>query len=158
LGVLVESILASDENTKKSADKHLYQLFDKEFSRYKTSLSNFKLILYAKLMSADLFTIFVGDPLRKILLSEMPPLTMKELLLKQHMIVLDTGMKDKADQYLKLWFESIMELDLETRSLFLYNIKNETENELMIRSLGPQSYEKMRFSNREDYNSIVVEG
>ena len=24
--------------------------------------------------------------------------------------------------------------------------------------LGPQSYEKMRFDNREDYKSIVVEG
>jgi hypothetical protein len=158
LGYLVESILASDESTKKSTDKRLHQLFDKEFSRYKTSLSQFKLILYTKLMSEDLFTIFVGDTLRKILLSETPPLTMKELLFKQHMIVLDTGMKDKANQYLKVWFESLMELDTETRNLFLYNIKSETENEMMIRSLGPQSYEKMRFGNKEDYNSIVVEG
>ena len=41
-----------------------------------------------------------------------------------------------------------MELDSETRSLFLYDIKNEAENELMIRSRGPQTYEKVGSSSR----------
>jgi hypothetical protein len=158
LGLLIESILASDDSTVRSADQRLYQLFNKEFSKYRTSLSKFKLKLYSKLMSEDLFTIFVGDVLRAICLSDTPPPTMRELLRGKHVMISDTKIKEKADQYLKLWFESLMELDSETRSLFLYNIKSETENELMIRSLGPQTYEKTRFSNREDYNSVVVEG
>jgi hypothetical protein len=158
LGVLIESILASDEKVVKSADQRLYQLFNKEFSKYRTSLSQFKLILYSKLMMENLFTIFVGDVLRATCLSDTPPRSMKELLLEKHIITVDTKINEKSDQYLKLWFESLTELDSETRNLFLYNIKSETENELMIRSLGPQTYEKKRFSNKEDYNSIVVEG
>jgi hypothetical protein len=158
LGVLIESILAFDEKAVKSADQRLYQLFNKEFSKYRTSLSQFKLILYSKLMSEDLFTIFVGDVLRAICLSDTPPSTMRELLLGKHIMMTDTKIDEKADQYLKLWFESLMELDSETRSFFLYNIKSETENELMIRSLGPQTYEKKRFNNKENYNSVVVEG
>ena len=158
LGVLIESILAFDEKTLKSADQRLYQLFNNEFSKYRTSLSQFKLILYSKLMSQDLFTIFVGDVLRAICLSDTPPPTMRELLLGKHTMITDTKINEKADQYLKLWFESLMELDSETRSLFLYNIKNEAENELMIRSRGPQTYEKARFIFKEDYNFIVVEG
>lgn len=158
LGLLIESILASDDSIIRSADQRLYQLFNEEFSKYRTSLSQFKLKLYSKLMSEDLFTIFVGDVLRAICLSDTPPPTMRELLLGKHVMISDTKIKEKADQYLKLWFESLMELDSETRNLFLYNIKSETENELMIRSLGPQTYEKERFDNKEDYNSIVVEG
>ena len=159
LGTLIKGIKSSDEQSKKSADNRLYRLYEQEFSRYKTSLSQFKLKLYSKLVGAeDLFTIFVGDVMRKALLSDTPPSTMKELLLKQHMIVLDPKMKDKADQYVKLWFDSLNELDPETKSLFLFNIKTERESEIMFWSSGPQSYETMRFRYREDYNSIVVEG
>jgi hypothetical protein len=158
LGVLIESILASNEKARKSADQRLYQLFMNEFSRYKTSLSQFKLILYSKLMSEDLFTIFVGNPLRESCLSDSPPQTMKELLLKRNIIILDPQIKDKANQYLALWFESLRDLDKETKRLFLYNIKSETENEIMIQSRGPQSFEKKRFDYRSDYSSIVVEG
>jgi hypothetical protein len=158
LGTLAGGIRASDDKTKKESDRHLYELFNKVFSQYKTSLSKFKLSLYSKLMSDDLFSIFVADVLRKILLSDSAPLTVKELVLGRHMIVSDEKMIDKVDQYANLWFESLKELDADTKNLFLFNTKVEIENEMMIRSSGPQSYEKMRFAARNDYNSIVVEG
>jgi hypothetical protein len=158
LGTLIKDIRASDEQTKKSADNRLYRLFEQEFSRYKTSFSQFKLRLYSKLVAEDLFTIFVGDVMRKALLSNTPPLNMKDLLLREPIITFDQKMKDKVDRYVKLWFESLNELDPETKSLLLFNIKTERENEIMIRSSGPWSYESMRFQYRQDYNSIVVEG
>ena len=87
LGTLIKGIKSSNEQIKKSADNRLYRLYEQEFSRYKTSLSQFKLKLYSKLVAADLFTIFVGDAMRSALLSDTPPLNMKDLLLREPIII-----------------------------------------------------------------------
>jgi hypothetical protein len=158
-GTIMDSIRAADEESKKSADKRLYELFIKQFTRYLNSLNQFRSKLYAKLMSADLFTDFIANGLRKILLSADPPRSMHDLL--QRLILIsqfDEKLQDRVELYLKLWFESLAELDHETKNLFLFNIKVEIENQIMTRSDGPKTYEKMRFYNRDDYQSIVLEG
>ena len=53
---------------------------------------------------------------------------------------------------------ALAELDEETRNLFLFNIKTEIENQILMESDGPQTYEKARFDNRNNYQSIVLEG
>lgn len=89
-------------------------------------------------MSADLFTDFIASGLRKILLSDDPPQSIHDLLQRWHLLSqFDESMHDKVELYLKLWFESLTEVDEETRNLFLFNIKTEIENQIMMRSLGP---------------------
>jgi hypothetical protein len=159
LGTLLDSIKTIDKEFMKSSDKHLYELFIKQFAEYPNSLNQFRSRFYPKLMLADIFTDFIGDGLRQILLSEDPPQSIRELLQKWHLLSqFDESRRDKVELYLKLWFESLAELDEEARNLFLFNIKVEIENQILMQSNGPQTYEKARFYNRNDYQSIVLEG
>ena len=159
LGTLIDSIRIIEEEFRKSSDKHLYELFMKQFSAYAVSLNQFRSRFYPKLMSADLFTDFIASRLRQILLSDDPPQSIHELLQRWHLLSqFGESMHDKVELYLKLWFESLAELDEETRNLFLFNIKTEIENQILMQSDGPQTYEKARFDNRNDYQSIVLEG
>ena len=131
----------------------------KQFAAYPNSLNQFRSRFYPILMSADLFTDFIANGLRQILLSDDPPQSIHELLRRWHLLSqFDESMRNKIELYLKLWFESLAELDEETRSLFLFNIKTEIENQILMQSDGPQTYEKARFNNRNDYQSIVLEG
>jgi hypothetical protein len=110
-------------------------------------------------MSVDLFTDFIASRLRQILLSENPPQSIHELLKRWHLLSqFDESMHDKVELYLNLWLESLAELNEETRNLFLFNIKAEIENQILMQSDGPQTYENARFDNRNDYQSIVLEG
>lgn len=89
-------------------------------------------------MSTDLLTDFIASGLRKILLSDDPPQSIHDLLQRWYLLSqFDESMHDKVELYLKLWFESLTEVDEETRNLFLINIKTEIENQIMMRSLGP---------------------
>lgn len=159
LGTLIDSTRAIDKESGKSLDKRLYELFIKQFAEYPNSLNQFRSRFYPKLMSAGLFTDFIARGLRKILLSDDPPQSIHELLQRWHLLSqFDESMHDKVELYSRLWFESLAELDEEIRNLFLFNIKTEIENQIMMQSDGPQTYEKARFYNRDDYQSIVLEG
>jgi hypothetical protein len=104
LGILIDSTKAVDEEVKKSADKHLYELFMKQFSAYRNSLNLFRSKFYPRLMSADLFTDFIGNRLRQILLSDNPPHSIPELLQSWHLLSqFDESMHNKVELYLNLW-------------------------------------------------------
>ncbi|MGE5661287.1 MAG: hypothetical protein ACM3X1_03470 [Ignavibacteriales bacterium] len=159
LGTLIDSIRATDEKSKKSLDKYLFELFMKQFLAYPNSLNQFRSRFYPRLMSADLFTDFIANRLRQILLSDDPPQSIHELLQRWHLLSqFDESIHDKVELYLKLWFESLQELDQVTRNIFLFNIKTEIENQILMQSDGPQTYEMVRFHYRNDYESIVLEG
>jgi hypothetical protein len=159
LGTLIDSIKAIDEKSKKSLDKRLYELFMKQFAAYPNSLNQFRSRFYPNLMSADLFTDFIASGLRQILLSDDPPQGIHELLQRWHLLSqFDKSKHDEIQLYLKLWFESLAELDQEIRNRFLFNIKVEIENQIMMHSDGPKTYEKARFDNRNNYQKIVLEG
>jgi hypothetical protein len=86
LGTLLDSIKTIDKEFMRSSDKHLYELFIKQFAEYPNSLNQFRSRFYPKLMLADIFTDFIGDGLRQILLSEDPPQSIRELLQKWHLL------------------------------------------------------------------------
>ena len=133
LGTLIDSIKTVDKEFMKSSDKHLYELFIKQFAEYPSSLNQFRSRFYPKLLSVDLFTDFIASRLRQILLSDDPPQSIHELLQRWHLLSqFDESMHDKVELYLKLWFESLAELDEETRNLFLFNIKTEIENQIIM--------------------------
>lgn len=103
LGTLIDSTRAIDEEAQKSLDKRLYELFMKQFAAYPNSLNQFRSRFYPRLMSADLFTDFIANGLRQILLSDDPPQSIHELLQRWHLLSqFDESIHDKVELYLKL--------------------------------------------------------
>jgi hypothetical protein len=65
---------------------------------------------------------------------------------------------DDRGAFIDLWYESASKLDPQSRRIFFYETKLNSEEKVRSNTMYSREYEKQWFTNRANYRTIVLEG
>jgi hypothetical protein len=152
-GYLIAWVIQSFDSSKREyALYKIYRIHQVSFENKPSSADIFSLSLEKKYVDLGVFDDFVVNPLREALHSDIKNF---QDYIKNPIKYYDRV--NDADLLSRLWFESLDELNTETRLLFLYNIKRDIEKKMEKQSRYPNEYEVHRFKCRSKYGVVALE-
>ena len=140
---------------KDIAVKTLYDIWIKNFEKIDSSLEKFMRIFFRKFYEQKVFEKFIICYLLRVI---------NETYVKDWTNLLNylthpfNQTVEDLKLYMKIWEESIAELDEESRKMFLYRLKLDIEVKVESKVVNYKSYEEIRFEIRENHEQICVEG
>ena len=156
-GYLLAWIIESfDEKKELITNTKIYDVLNSIFNIGESSASPdiFFYSFFKKCYEQKAFGDIVGL-FREILSSDKILSDTRDLL--QHLVRLEFKDKDKAVFFLNLWNETLEELDMEVKNLFMYQLKLEIERRMEVQVVGTKFYEETRYSHRARSDLVTLE-
>ena len=156
-GYLLAWIIESfDEKKQASAITKMYDGLNSIFDLGESSASPdiFYCSFFKKCYERKAFDDIVGL-FREILSSDQILSDTRDLL--QELVRLEFKDKDKAVFFLNLWNETLEELDMEVKNLFMYQLKLEIEGRMAVQVIGTKFYEETHYSHRDRPDLVTLE-
>lgn len=142
-------------NRREYAINQLYELFQYNFKDNPSCTDKFNSIYYRKCKERGLFGAFT-DRYRELLESDKAIMNRQGFF--QRLLILPGYNIDSSVDFLKLWNDTIAELDPDTRSRFYHHIKLDFERKAEDGCHAFRVFEILRYRVKDEPNSIVVEG
>jgi hypothetical protein len=149
---IVESL---DVSKREYAINQLYILFQDHLRNIPSSTDTFCSVYYRKCKEYGLFGVFV-DRMKELLESDFPIMNRQGFF--QRLLILPQNNMDSEIDFLTIWNDTILELELDTRLHFFHHIKLDIERKAEDECHVFGEFEKIRFEYRDNPNSVTVEG
>jgi len=154
VGHVIAWILESMNMSKRElAINRLYELFQDNFKDEPSCNDMFNSIYYRKIKELGLFGLFI-DRYREQLESDV----IYRQGFFQQLLILPGYDTDSDIHFYKLWNDSIMELDPDTRMHLYHHLKLDFERKAEYECHAFRNFEIFRFQWRDNPRSLVVEG
>jgi hypothetical protein len=153
VGHAIAWIIESTGNKREFAIEKLYELFQDNFKDDASCNDKFNSIYYKKVKELGLFGLFI-DRYREQLESDI----INRQGFFQQLLILPGYDTDSDSDFYKLWKDSIMELDHDTRMRLFHHLKLDFERKAEYGCHAFRKFEIFRFRHRNNPRSVVVEG
>jgi hypothetical protein len=153
VGHAIAWIIESTGDKRESAIEKLYELFQDNFKDDASCNDMFNSIYYRKIRELGLFGLFI-DRYREQLESDI----INRQGFFQQLLILPGYDTDSDTNFYKLWLDSIMELDEDTRMRLYHHLKLDFERKAEYECHAFRNFEVSRFKVRHNPQSVVVEG
>ena len=153
VGHAIAWILESSGDKREVAINKLYELFQDNFKDDSSCNDMFNSIYYRKIKELGLFGLFI-DRYREQLESDV----INRQGFFQQLLILPGYNTDSDIDFYKLWKDSIMELDPDTRIRLYHHLKLDFERKAEYECHAFRKFEIFRFRHRNNPISVIVEG